>query len=85
MREVRFVVQPIVRNGRAFEPDAPIIRTSAMDAEALGSSLSRRRAGVVVYEVCGDPAADIWDEPVVIAAYGIAAQISTGTASLSSR
>jgi hypothetical protein len=84
MREVRFVVQPIVRLGSSYEPDAPIFRTSAVDAEALGFRLARRRAGVVVYEMCGDPEADIWDEPEVIAAYGVAAEVSRGTAIQSS-
>lgn len=39
-------------------------------ALALGRRLARRHTGVVVFAVTGNPEADYWAEPLILAAHG---------------
>ena len=40
------------------------------DARMAGESASRRDAGVIVFAITGNPEADYWDEPRLLASYG---------------
>lgn len=42
-------------------------------ALAVAEALSAYDAGVICFEIDGDPYLDLWDEPVELARYGIAA------------
>lgn len=48
-------------------------RESALHAAA---AMARRRPGVLVYSVAGEPVADIWQRPRVIARFGDAPAIA---------
>ena len=40
------------------------------EARQTGKALSARMPGVLVYSVTGEPSADYWEDPAIIARYG---------------
>lgn len=72
---VQFIAQPIVRVGDQLMQGAARAFSSAMDAEAAGERLAETTAGVIVYEIWGDPENDVWEEPMIIAVHGQAATV----------
>ena len=43
---------------------------SGSEAEEVAQDLSRRRAGVALYQLEGDAEAGVWSEPELLAVYG---------------
>lgn len=72
VKKTCYFVRSIHRVDGRLVPGAVRQLRSREDARAVASALSDYDAGVVAYEVDGDPVLDIWDEPSVLAAYGVA-------------
>lgn len=67
-----YCVETFGPSGRRIDPRQVAQYGDAGEARAQGRLSARRRAGVLVYSVSGDPVADIWQEPQIIARYGVA-------------
>jgi hypothetical protein len=65
-----FCVQTYCRASGRLELGALRQFTSAVQAEDAASALRPLVAGVVIYEVTGDPEFDNWGEPELFAAFG---------------
>lgn len=65
-----FCVQTYWRQGRRMEAGQLRQFAQEADARSVGKSLSGRMPGVLVYAITGEPEADFWDDPRVIARYG---------------
>ena len=65
-----YCVQTYWRQGRRMEPGQLRQFAGEADARQVGKSLAVRMPGVLVYAITGEPEADFWDEPRLIARYG---------------
>jgi hypothetical protein len=65
-----YCVRPYVLQGGALVAGMLFSFRSASDAEEAVDLLEGRVAGVVHYELRGDPEFDVWDEPVWLEARG---------------
>ena len=55
---------------RGVQPGATHHAKSEDEARQLGAALSKRAGGVVVLRVVGNPEADYWEEPEILARHG---------------
>lgn len=72
MQVTVYCVETFGPSGRRQDPPRPIQFGDEVTARGEGKDQARRRAGVLVYSVDGDPVADIWQRPRIIARYGTA-------------
>jgi hypothetical protein len=69
-RVTRFCVQPYVKVGDRLAADEAQRFNLRDDALNAAQRISRRFAGVAVYEVSGWPVQDLWDVPKLLASHG---------------
>lgn len=55
-----------------LEAGEPLQFMRVDDARAAGEAMAGSAPGVAVYSLVGEPAADLWGEPVVLSSYGAA-------------
>jgi len=70
-RETFYVVQGFTGSGRESRMDAPVQASSEPKALALAERLAERKASVLVLAVTGDRLTGEFDDPEVLAAYGV--------------
>jgi hypothetical protein len=65
-----YCVQAYGKKGRTLTKGALRQFGTEQEAADVGQLLSRRVVGVVVFSVSGEPAADYWEEPRLLATHG---------------
>lgn len=71
-----FCVETFGPSGRRLDPRRLSQHGDRPDAMAVARDEARRRAGVLVFSVTGDPFAGVWQEPQIVARYGKAPQFA---------
>lgn len=67
-----FLAQAFHWHNGKLEPGRKYQFSSAAAAIEAGQGLAPTSPGVAVFSLDGDPATDTWDDPVLLARYGVA-------------